>query len=103
MMQVSLRLNVLDYRLKNDSYQVILSKVKRDEEGNIKYKQENGVTKEDVKTISYHKNVSMALSAIARDHVFTCDKEITTLKEYADELKHIKTEFDKALKLKELF
>ena len=92
-----IKMSVLDYRIRNDSSQIILSKVLRDKEGNIKVKDGAEVTR----TVGYHGSLEHALRAIRRDHVFTCPKEITTVDELQIELNHVLDSFNKAIKLNE--
>ncbi len=71
-----LDMKIEDYRITSDSRNIVLSKVRRDEEGNIRYTE----TKEESRAdIGYFQTVSSCLKAIQRDYVLS---EERTIKKY---------------------
>ncbi len=71
-----LGMRIEDYRITSDSRNIVLSKVRRDEEGNIRYTE----TKEESRAdIGYFQTVSSCLKAIQRDYVLS---EERTIKKY---------------------
>ncbi len=71
-----LDMRIEDYRITSDSRNIVLSKVRRDEEGNIRYTE----TKEESRAdIGYFQTVSSCLKAIQRDYVLS---EERTIKKY---------------------
>ena len=71
-----LDMRIEDYRITSDSRNIVLSKVRRDEEGNIRYTE----TKEESRAdIGYFQTVSSCLKAIQRDYVLSEDR---TIKKY---------------------
>ena len=64
-----LDMKIEDYRITSDSKQITLSKVRRDEEGNIRYIENSEGQKEESRVdIGYYQTLSMCLRAIQRDY-----------------------------------
>lgn len=100
-----LNMKCLDYRITSDSYQVIVSKVRRDETGSIKLKTDK-VTGDEVEVTSlvgYYANLNKALVAIQRDSVLFDSKDIQTVAEYKKELESITTRLEQELDFGEPF
>lgn len=97
-----LNMKVLDYRITSDARQVIVSRAKRNDQGEL-YSLTNskGVTEEAQSVVGYYGNLSKALVAIQRDHILGGAKELTTVKEYREELENITRACEDALDLYE--
>lgn len=97
-----INMKVLDYRITSDSYQVIVKKAIRNKKGEISttLDKKTGEKKENTTLIGYYGDLSRALIGIQRNHVFTNDKEIQTIKEYKEELEAITKVLEKSLEIK---
>lgn len=99
-----LDMKVLDYRITSDPRQVILSKARRNEEGELyELKNPKGELEEARTVLGYYSNLSKALIGLQRDYVLHGEKTINTIQEYRKELQKITNEFEDALKFNELF
>lgn len=103
-----INMQVEDYRIKSDEFQLIVTKIRRDEKGNIrKSKKRNGEGEKDsVSLVGYYGNMRKAMSGIAKDYLTTESydkKEITTIKEYQEELDFIIEKFHQQIDLEEPF
>lgn len=68
-----LDMRIEDYRITSDSRNIVLSKVRRDEEGNIRYTEAKEESRAD---IGYFQTVSSCLKAIQRDYVLSEERTI---------------------------
>lgn len=99
-----INMKVLDYRITSDSNQVIVNKVRRNEEGDITILiDKDGEKKESQSIVGYYSNLSKALVAIQRDYVLSSGNEIQTIKDYKKELQTITTTLENNLDLQEEF
>jgi hypothetical protein len=76
---MSIRLNLLDYRITNDSHQLILSKVRKTESGELSV-DKNG--NENLNTLGYYsfERPDRLLLALENDYIFNGEEELTSLK-----------------------
>lgn len=99
-----LDMKVLDYRITSDPRQVILSKARRNDDGNLyEIKSPKGEFEEARTVLGYYSNLSKALVGLQRHYVLHGEKMIYTIQEYRKELETITNEFEDALKLNEPF
>lgn len=99
-----INMKVLDYRITSDSNQVIVNKVRRNEDGDITIlTDKEGEKKESQSIVGYYSNISKALVAIQRDYVLSSGSEIQTIKDYKKELQTITTTLENNLDLQEEF
>ena len=94
-----LDMKIEDYRITSDSRNIVLSKVRRDEEGNIRYTE----TKEESRAdIGYFQTVSSCLKAIQRDYVISEERTIKkSIIEYKKALGNITRQFEQACEIEE--
>ena len=97
-----LNMKVLDYRITSDSYQVIVRKVVRNENGEVAttIDSKTGEEKENTSLVGYYGNLNRALVAIQRNYVLAGGKEIQTVKEYKEALETITNTLEKTLEIK---
>ena len=88
-----LDMRIEDYRITSDSRNIVLSKVRRDEEGNIRYT--------ETKDIGYFQTVSSCLKAIQRDYVLSEERTIKSIIEYKKALENITRQFEQACEIEE--
>lgn len=93
-----LDMKIEDYRITSDSRNIVLSKVRRDEEGNIRY---NKAKEESRTDIGYYQTLSMCLKVIQRDYVMREGHVIKSIIEYKKALELITNEFEKACEIEE--
>ena len=99
-----LDMKVLDYRITSDSRQVILSKARRNEEGELyELKNPKGELEEARTVLGYYSNLSKALIGLQRDYVLHGDKPINDIKTYKEELETITKACDDRLNMGEPF
>lgn len=99
-----LDMKVLDYRISSDSNQVVLSKVRRDENGDIVIKLDSdGSKKESRNILGYYSNLSKALRKMRSDHVLSEGTAIKTIEEYKTELEFITQKAKEELNIMEDF
>jgi len=97
-------MKVLDYRITSDSRQVILSKARRNEEGELyELKNPKGELEEARTVLGYYSNLSKALIGLQRDYVLHGDKPINDIKTYKEELETITKACDDRLNMGEPF
>lgn len=90
-----LNIKINDYRITSDSNQIILNKVRKDENGEIKrVTDKNGNEIESVSVVGYYGTLSMCLRAVQRDYVFSEGTEIQSIVEYKRTLERITNEFE---------
>ena len=69
-----LNLRINDYKINSDTNNIILSKVIRDENGEIKFtKDSQGKSRESTKLVGYYATLDKALEGLTRHHLFTGD------------------------------
>ncbi len=90
-----LDMKIEDYRITSDSRQITLSKVRRDEEGNIRYIENSEGQKEESRVdIGYYQTLSMCLRAIQRDCTQSEGTVIKSIIEYKKALERITRHFE---------
>ena len=90
-----LDMKIEDYRITSDSRQITLSKVRRDEEGNIRYIENSEGQKEESRVdIGYYQTLSMYLRAIQRDYTQSEGTVIKSIIEYKKALERITRHFE---------
>lgn len=90
-----LDMKIVDYRITSDSRQITLSKVRRDEEGNIRYIENSEGQKEESRVdIGYYQTLSMSLRAIQRDYTQSEGTVIKSIIEYKKALERITRHFE---------
>lgn len=90
-----LDMKIGDYRITSDSRQITLSKVRRDEEGNIRYIENSEGQKEESRVdIGYYQTLSMCLRAIQRDYTQSEGTVIKSIIEYKKALERITRHFE---------
>lgn len=90
-----LDMKIEDYRIISDSRQITLSKVRRDEEGNIRYiENSEGQNEESRVDIGYYQTLSMCLRAIQRDYTQSEGTVIKSIIEYKKALERITRHFE---------
>lgn len=78
-----LNMQVLDYRITSDSNQVIVTKVRRNDAGEISMVTDKaGNLVESQSTVGYYGNLSKALVGIQRHYVLSDGVEINTIDDY---------------------
>lgn len=93
-----LDMKIFDYRITSDSRQVILSKAKRDEKGNLYgVKSPKGEYEEARTVLGYYSNLSKALVGLQRDYVLNGTEPIKDIKEYKEALETVTNEFEERL------
>ncbi|MGX7409935.1 hypothetical protein ACWOE8_16895 [Enterococcus avium] len=99
-----LDMKVLDYRITSDPRQVILSKARRNEEGELyELKNPKGELEEARTVLGYYSNLSKALIGLQRDYVLHGDKPINDIKTYKEELETITKACEDRLNMGEPF
>lgn len=99
-----LNMNILDYRITSDSNQVIVNKVRRNDQGAILMViDKDGIQRESQRLVGYYGNLSKALVAIERDYVLSEGTDIQTVNEYKKELETITSTLENKLELGEKF
>lgn len=99
-----LNMKILDYRITSDSNQVIVSRARRNEQGEITMLEEkDGTKKESLAVIGYYGNLSKALVAIQRDYVLSNGTEIRSIKTYKETLETITNKLENKINLEEKF
>lgn len=99
-----LSMKVLDYRITSDSNQVIVNKVRRNDQGAIlMITDKDGIQRESQRLVGYYGNLSKALVAIERDYVLSEGTDIQTVNEYKKELETITSTLENKLELGEKF
>lgn len=99
-----LDMKIFDYRITSDSRQVILSKARRNEEGELyELKNPKGELEEARTVLGYYSNLSKALIGLQRDYVLHGDKPINDIKTYKEELETITKACDDRLNMGEPF
>ncbi len=99
-----LNMKILDYRITSDSNQVIVSRARRNEQGEISMLEEkDGTKKESLAVIGYYGNLSKALVAIQRDYVLSNGTEIRSIKAYKETLETITSTLENKMNLEEKF
>lgn len=93
-----LDMKIEDYRITSDSRNIVLSKVRRDEEGNIRYTEAKEESRAD---IGYFQTVSSCLKAIQRDYVLREGHVIKSIIEYKKALENITRQFEQACEIEE--
>lgn len=93
-----LDMRIEDYRITSDSRNIVLSKVRRDEEGNIRYTEAKEESRSD---IGYFQTVSSCLKAIQRDYVLREGHVIKSIIEYKKALENITRQFEQACEIEE--
>ena len=89
-----LDMKIEDYRITSDSRQITLSKVRRDEEGNVRYIENSEGQKEESRAdIGYYQTLSMCLRAIQRDYTQSEGTVIKSIIEYKKALERITRHF----------
>ena len=90
-----LDMKIEDYRITSDSRQITLSKVRRDEEGNIRYIENSEGQKEESRVdIGYYQTLSMCLRAIQRDYTQSEGTVIKSIIAYKKALERITRHFE---------
>lgn len=90
-----LDMKIEDYRITSDSRQITLSKVRRDEEGNIRCIENSDGQKEESRVdIGYYQTLSMCLRAIQRDYTQSEGTLIKSIIEYKKALERITRHFE---------
>lgn len=99
-----LDMKVLDYRITSDPRQVILSKARRNEVGELyELKNPKGELEEARTVLGYYSNLSKALIGLQRDYVLHGDKPINDIKTYKEELETITKACEDRLNMGEPF
>ncbi|MBE6171041.1 MAG: hypothetical protein E7152_15610 [Enterococcus casseliflavus] len=99
-----LSMKVLDCRITSDSNQVIVNKVRRNDQGAIlMITDKDGIQRESQRLVGYYGNLSKALVAIERDYVLSEGTDIQTVNEYKKELETITSTLENKLELGEKF
>ncbi|WP_251854510.1 hypothetical protein [Enterococcus italicus] len=99
-----INMKVLDYRITSDSQQVIVNKVRRNEQGEISVATDKeGNTSESTSLVGYFGNLSRALVGIQRDYVLSSGTQIETIKDYKESLETITTAVENEMDLGEEF
>ncbi|MGG5359373.1 hypothetical protein [Enterococcus sp. DIV0240a] len=99
-----LNMKILDYRITSDSNQVIVSRARRNDQGEITMLEEkDGTKKESLAVIGYYGNLSKALVAIQRDYVLSNGTEIRSIKTYKETLETITNTLENKMNLGEKF
>lgn len=99
-----INMKVLDYRITSDSQQVIVNKVRRNEQGEISMTTDkNGNSSESVSLVGCFGNLSRALVGIQRDYVLSSGTQIETIKDYKESLETITTAVENEMNLGEEF
>lgn len=93
-----LDMKIEDYRITSDSRNIVLSKVRRDEEGNIRYTEAKEESRAD---IGYFQTVSSCLKAIQCDYVLSEERTIKSIIEYKKALENITRQFEQACEIEE--
>ncbi len=89
-----LDMKIEDYRITSDSRQITLSKVRRDEEGNIRYIENSEGQKEESRSdIGYYQTLPMCLRALKRDYTQSEGTVIKSIIEYKNALERITRHF----------
>lgn len=98
-----LNMKVLDYRITSDPNQIIVTKVRRNDLGEVTIlvDDKTGVKRESTSLVGYYGNLSRALVAIQRDYVYTGKEDIQTIKDYRKSLETITRTLENDLDLKE--
>lgn len=95
-----LNMKIENYRITSDSNQVILSKVRTEDDGTIKTTvDKNGEEQESQAVIGYYGNLSKCLKAIQRDYLYSEGTMIQSVIEYKKALERITSEFEKQAEL----
>ena len=100
-----LNMKVLDYRIKSGENQITVTKVRRNDKGEISttIDTKTGEAAESTSIVGYYGNLSRALVAIQRDYVYTGKDDIQTVKDYRKSLETITRTLENDLDLKEDF
>ena len=99
-----INMKVLDYRITSDSQQVIVNKVRRNEQGEISVvTDKEGNTSESTSLVGYFGNLSRALVGIQRDYVLSSGTQIETIKDYRKSLETITKAVENEMDLGEEF
>lgn len=93
-----LNMRVLDYRISSNSNQVTVSKVRRDEKGNIIQNAEGGEARAD---IGYYPSLEVALRGIQKHYTLSEGADIQTIKDYRKALSDVQMAFRNELELNE--
>lgn len=91
-----INMRVSDYAIKSDDNNVTVTKVLRDDKGNLKV-DKNG--KEVTSLVGYYRDLEKALSGIQKHYVYASDDEIKTIDEYKQKLNEITEQFKQQIKL----
>lgn len=91
-----LDMKIEDYRITSDARQIILSKVRRDEAGNIKFVEVNGEKEESKSDVGYYPTLKVCLRALQRDYVQGEGTLIQSIIEYKKALERITRQFEQA-------
>lgn len=91
-------MKVDDYRITSDDNNITVTKVLRDDVGNIKVRQTpKGDFIENSKLIGYYQTLEKALQGVIKHHVFAGDKVIRTMVEYLKECQSMSEKCKKQL------
>lgn len=88
-----IKIKIDDYRITNDDRQFILSRVRRDDQGMIKYTDNK---EESISLIGYYQTLPFVLKAIQRDYVRSDGILIQSIEEYTEALERITRQFEQA-------
>lgn len=99
-----INIKILDYRISNDQNQIIVNKVRRNENNEIIAKEDDkGNFVESVSFVGYFGNINKAMNGIQRDYALSDGTQIESIKDYKKALETIVSEFKKMTDLGEEF
>ncbi|HIB1875476.1 TPA: hypothetical protein ACWWCX_003011 [Enterococcus faecium] len=99
-----LDMQIESYRIKStsDCKNITLSRVVRDEMGNIQYTEnDKGEKEESTSFVGYYQTLTMCLKAIQRDYVLREGHVIKSIIEYKKALENITRQFEQACEIEE--
>lgn len=91
-----LNMKVKDYRITSDNSQIIVNKLRRDENGNIR---KNKADEESLALVGYYGTLEHALNGIVRDYTLSDEVTIKTIQEYRNACFEVIKDFRNELEL----
>ncbi len=89
-------MQVKDYRITSDNSQIVVNKLRRDEEGNVRKTKEE---EDSLAFVGYYGTLEHALNGIVRDYTLSDEVTIKTIQEYRKACDDIVTAFKNEIKL----
>ena len=95
-----INMNVKDYRITSDERNIIVNKLRRDEQGDVRIvTDKDGTERESMAFVGYYGTLETALTGIVRDYTLSDEVTIKNVRDYKKACEDIVSAFKKEIEL----